>query len=91
MRTIGHRKQPDIAFAASAERLAEGARFNDGLGGLPTGGRGFIRKGLYRFKSHAEANRHDLDCLAEGMAEIALERARWTSSAARPPSKTSKS
>jgi len=84
MRTVGHRKQPDITFAASAARLAEGARFNDGLGGLPTGCRGFIRKGLYRFKSHADANRHDRDCLAEGMAAIALERALEALRARRP-------
>lgn len=75
MRTIGHRKIPEITFAASATLLAEGARFNDDLHRLPTGDRTFVRKGIYRFKCHADANRHDLDCLTEGMAEIALERA----------------
>lgn len=74
MRTIGHRKKHPITFSASAVMLEEGARFNDEIHRLPTGSRTFIRKGLYRFKSHADANRHDLDCLAEGMAEIALER-----------------
>lgn len=74
MRTIGHRKEPVITFFASAALLAEGARFNDDLHHLPTGNRGFIRKGLYRFKSHADANRHDLECLVAGMAEIALAR-----------------
>lgn len=74
MRTIGHRKEHPITFSASAVMLEEGARFNDEIHRLPTGSRTFIRKGLYRFKSHADANRHDLDCLAEGMAEIALER-----------------
>lgn len=37
-------------------------------------GTGFIPKGLYRFKTHEEANRFDLDCLAKGMADIALAR-----------------
>lgn len=74
MRTIGHRKEPAVTFSASADLLVEGARFNDDLHRLPTGNRSFIRKGLYRFKSHAEANRHDLECLAAGMAEIAMAR-----------------
>ncbi len=73
MRTIGLRRAPEITFSASATRLEEGARFNDDLHRLPTGNRTFIRKGLYRFKSHEEANRHDLECLAEAMAEIALK------------------
>lgn len=74
MRTIGHRKEPAVTFFASADLLVEGARFNDDLHRLPTGNRGFVRKGLYRFKTHAEANRHDLECLAAGMAEIAMAR-----------------
>jgi hypothetical protein len=74
MRTIGRRKEPEITFSASAELLAEGARFNDEIHRLPTGSRTFIRKGVYRFQSHAEANRHELDCMVEGMATIAMER-----------------
>lgn len=75
MRTVGNRKEIEITFPATAVLLAEGARFNDEIHRLPTGNRTFIPKGLFRFKSHEEANRHDLECLAEGMAEIALERA----------------
>jgi hypothetical protein len=74
MRIIGHRKERPIAFSASAELLAEGARFNDGIHRLPTGNRTFITKGIYRFKSHEEANRADLDCLVKGMVKIAQER-----------------
>ncbi len=74
MRTIGHRREPEISFSASAILLAEGAHFNDDIHRLPTGNRTFIPKGVYRFRSHEEANRFDLDCLAKGMAEIALER-----------------
>lgn len=54
--------------------LAEGARFNDEIHGLPTGGKTFVRKGVYRFKSFDEANRHDLECLAVGMAQSARDR-----------------
>lgn len=75
MRTIGHRKEHPITFSASAVLLIEGARFNDEIHRLPTGNQTFIPKGVYRFKSFEEANRQDLDCLVEGMAQIAMERA----------------
>lgn len=74
MRTIGYRKERPISFSASAALLAEGARFNDEIHRLPTGNATFIPKGVFRFKTHEEANRHQLDCLVEGMAQIALER-----------------
>lgn len=74
MRTVGRRKEPEITFSASAALLAEGARFNDEIHRLPTGNRTFIPKGVFRFKSHEDANRFDLDQLTEGMAKIAMER-----------------
>jgi hypothetical protein len=75
MRTVGHRKEHPITFLPSATLLVEGARFNDEIHRLPTGSQTFIRKGVYRFKSFEEANRQDLDCLVEGMAQIAMNRA----------------
>lgn len=75
MRTIGRRKEQPIAFSASAVLLVEGARFNDEIHRLPTGGRTCIPKGVYRFKSFEESNRQDLDCLVKSMAQIAMERA----------------
>lgn len=75
MRTVGYRKEHPITFSASAVLLAEGARFNDEIHRLPTGNQTFVPKGVYRFKSFEEANRQDLDCLVEGMTQIALERA----------------
>lgn len=74
MRIIGHRKERPISFSASAVLLAEGARFNDEIHRLPTGNSTFIPKGVVRFKTHEEANQHQLDCLVEGMALTALER-----------------
>ena len=74
MRTVGHRHERPITFSASAALLIEGARFNDEIHKLPTGGTTFIPKGVYRFKSHEDANRHWQDCVAGGMAKIALER-----------------
>ena len=74
MKTVGRRKEHQITFFASAELLVEGARFNDELHRLPTGGLTLIPKGITRFKTHEEANRIDSERLATQMAEIALER-----------------
>ena len=74
MRTIGHRKGRPISFSASAALLAEGARFNDEIHRLPTGKSTFIPKGVFRFKTHEDANRHHVDCLVGGMAATALAR-----------------
>ncbi len=74
MRTVGHRKERPITFSASASRLLEGARFNDEIHRLPTGNSTFIPKGLFRFKSHEEANPHQQACLIQGISQIAPER-----------------
>jgi hypothetical protein len=75
MRTVGYRKERPVSVDASGLLLAEGARFNDEMHRLPTGNTTFIPKGVYRFMTHAEANQHQLDCLAKGMAKVAQERA----------------
>lgn len=74
MRTIGHRKERPITFSASATLLVEGAHFNDEIHLLPTGNTSFVPKGVFWFKTHEESNRHQLNCLVEGMAKTALER-----------------
>ena len=75
MKTVGQRKERPVGLLpASGALLAEGVRFNDEIHRLPTGNTTFIPKGVYRFKTHEEAYRHQLDCLAKGMAQIALER-----------------
>ena len=63
-----------ICFAASATRLSEGAKFNDEIHRLPGGNDSFIPKGVYRFKTHAEANQHQMECIARGMAALARAR-----------------
>ena len=75
MRTIGHRKERPVTFAASAELLSEGARFNDEIHRLPTGKNSFMPKGVFLFKSHEEANHQQMNALINGMARIAQERA----------------
>lgn len=74
MRTIGKRKESPITFSASGSLLLEGARFNDEIHRLPTGNSSFIPKGVRHFKTHEAANAHQLTCLIEGMAKIALNR-----------------
>ncbi len=71
MRIVGRRQAPVISFAASAKQLEAGARFNDEIHRLPSGDDSFVPKGLYRFATHAEANRHQVECLAVGMANLA--------------------
>lgn len=75
MRTIGHREERPVGLLASGDQLAEGARFNDEIHRLPTGNTTYIPKGIYRFMTHAEANKHQDDCLILGMVSIARERA----------------
>ena len=75
MRTVGHRKERPISPMASGTLLAEGARFNDEIHRLPTGNTTSIPKGVYRFMTHAEANQHQLECLVNGMVQVARERA----------------
>lgn len=74
MRIVGHRKERALTFSASARLLTEGARFNDEMHRLPTGDKTFVPKGVYRFKTLDDANRHEAECLAVGMARVARNR-----------------
>jgi glutaredoxin 2 len=70
--TVGRKIRP-IVFSASAELLAEGVRFNDAMQHL-SGNCTCIPKGVYRFKSHEDANQFDLNCLIQKMIKISKER-----------------
>jgi hypothetical protein len=74
MKTIGSRRQVVMTKQASGEALAEGARFSEAVAHLAK--TTFIPKGLYRFKTHEAANKHQQDCLALGMGMLAAERTR---------------
>jgi hypothetical protein len=74
VKTVGHRQLPRIHAEPSGRLLAEAARVNDALRGFPNGGAGFIPKGVYRFMTHEDANRHWEDCLAAAMARLARSR-----------------
>ena len=58
MRRVGARKEAEIVYNASAEKLREGALFNDEMQKIMPQPAGFITKGAYHFKTHEEANSH---------------------------------
>lgn len=72
MRQVGTRRERQLAIVASGESLAAGARFSESVAQLSKST--FVRKGVYRFSSHEAANRHALDCLAQGMGQLAARR-----------------
>ncbi len=72
MRTIGKRQQQAITAEASGTQLAEGARFSESISKLASCA--YMPKGVYRYKSHEQANAHQLECLARSMALLALGR-----------------
>ena len=73
MRQVGARRERAIAAKANGLLLAEGARVNEAVSGLSRST--FVPKGVYRYKSHEEANQHEQDCLVRGMGLLAAERA----------------
>lgn len=74
MRIVGRRGECPIVFSASAELLAEGARFNEGFQELPMGRMTAIPRGVYRFHGHEDADLHSRDCLAARMVNVAKAR-----------------
>ena len=72
MKTVGTRKQPELALRPSGELLKAGALFSESVARLAPST--FIPKGVYRFKTHEEANRHEQECIARGMAALAASR-----------------
>lgn len=74
MRIVGNRKSKPMSFSGAGSLLQEGARFNDEIHRLPGGDRTRFRKGIYRFKTHEEANRHEQDCIVAVMMQLALRR-----------------
>lgn len=73
MITVGHRRERPIAMQGDGRLLAEGARFNEAISHLAVST--FIPKGVYRFRTHQDANKQQEDCLAQGLARLAAERA----------------
>jgi hypothetical protein len=74
VRTVGFRKLHDISFRASAEKLRQGALWNDSLQPLSGGARIALARGVYRYASHEEADAAWREAIAVGMAQLARRR-----------------
>ncbi|HEY5932855.1 MAG TPA: hypothetical protein VIT63_08050 [Nitrospira sp.] len=72
MITVGHRRERLIAMQGDGTLLAEGARFSETIAHLAKST--FIPKGVYRFRSHKDANKQQEDCLVQGLGRLAAER-----------------
>jgi hypothetical protein len=72
MRTVGHRHERPIVRQGDGTLLAEGARFSETVAHLAKST--FIPKGVYRFRSHKDANTQQEDCWAQGLGRLAAER-----------------
>lgn len=73
MRIVGTRKERPITFFASPELLVRGVRFNEEIHRTFDSRSNGVAKGVYRFKSHQEADAHQAQCIAEKMASLAKE------------------
>lgn len=69
MKRIGSRIEPLVVARASGELLVQGARFSEALAAMSHAR--YIRKGVYRFKSHEAANRQDLESVVDAMVRLA--------------------
>jgi hypothetical protein len=72
MKTAGKRRESQLPLLATGELLAEGARFGESVAALVKSA--FVPKGVYRYKSHEDANHHQQDCLIQGMGRLAAQR-----------------
>ena len=72
MITIGHRRERPLVMQGDGMLLAEGALFCETISHLAKST--FIPKGVYRFRTHKDANRQQEDCLVKGLGRLAAER-----------------
>jgi hypothetical protein len=72
MKTIGSHKERPLSLAARGDLLKEGALFNTEIQKLQSSFR--FPKGLYRYKSHEDADRHWTECIVANI--VAVQEAR---------------
>lgn len=72
MRIAGNRKERDITFHADGALLKEGALFNTEMQKMQSTFR-FLR-GVFRYKSHEEADRHRMECVVNSIVAIQKNR-----------------
>ena len=73
MRVVGDRVEKPLSPRPTAELLEEGLQF---IAQSPAFGESstYIPKGIYRFRTHEEAEEQRMACLARGLAARAIRR-----------------
>lgn len=72
MKVVGRRKEQAITFHADAALLREGALFNTEMQKLQSTFR--FPRGVYRYKSHADADRHMMECVVNSVVAVQKSR-----------------
>ncbi len=72
VRTVGRRRERELSLKARGDLLHEGAVFVTEMAKI----RSCLRfpQGLYRYKTHEEADAHWQDCLADNIARVSGKR-----------------
>jgi len=68
MKIVGKRKERDITFHADGALLREGALFNTEMQKMQSVFR--FPRGVYRYKSHEEADRHMMECVVNSIVSV---------------------
>ena len=68
MKIAGKRKEREITFHADGALLKEGALFNTEMQKMQSTFR--FSRGVFRYKSHEDADRHMMECVVNSMAAI---------------------
>lgn len=74
MKVVGRRRLRVPQATPSGGLLAKSAQLLEGLERHPQFASTFIPKGVYRFRTLAEADEHRMRCLVEGMRKLARAR-----------------
>lgn len=64
-RIVGKRKEREISLHASGELLREGALFSMSMQAFGASFR--FPQGVYRYKTHEDADHHWLECVVDGV------------------------
>ena len=73
MKIAGKRKERDITFHADGALLREGALFNTEMQKMQSTFR--FPRGVFRYKSHEEADRHMMACVINSI--VAVQKTRY--------------
>jgi hypothetical protein len=72
MRIAGSRKERDITFHANGALLKEGALFNTEMQKMQS--TFHFPRGVFRYKSHEEADRHMMECVVNSIVAVQKNR-----------------